>query len=496
MSKRAAAKQIDKDSYDPDSPEETGEDASEFKVASQEKLAKRVIVKAKRTVTSGSTENKMPSFGLLSAAPASTSTSETKKTETEAETKTETTEAKTETKQEEEKPAASGWGTLLIGPPGGWRCTACLITNKASLDKCAACTTPKPGSETAKPAAPAPASTSSTSDSTSSSSSSSSSGGWGSLLIGPPGGWRCGACLVTNKADATQCASCTTPKPVDKKDKDQSTTETPAAPKIGFSLPSTVSGPSFSFPAPSSGVSFTPFNPFSVTSSSASTSGSSFSAAFSSFTNFSTSFSAAASTSSATTDSAKATSKAAAAEEEGEEDAGGEEGDDEESESKSPAFAKADLQAAAASGAGGQLSEAVKDKKRETSGEEKDTVVFKTNIKLYALQEAEDKAGEEASSRPKPKKYVERGIGELKVTSFPLEEGETKLRYRLLLRQKQTNKLLLNSVLHPAVRVTQENLHIRFSTVENEKVAAYLFKVENLADATELKRLIELHSKA
>ncbi|ODQ54798.1 hypothetical protein SAICODRAFT_69974 [Saitoella complicata NRRL Y-17804] len=80
-----------------------------------------------------------------------------------------------------------------------WGCDVCLVTNKATADKCISCETPKPAQKTAA----------NTHVSTP-------SFDWTAAGMKLPqraaDEWECGACMVTNKGDAGRCIACENPK--------------------------------------------------------------------------------------------------------------------------------------------------------------------------------------------------------------------------------------------------------------------------------------------
>ncbi|XP_066272904.1 nuclear pore complex protein Nup153-like isoform X2 [Branchiostoma lanceolatum] len=125
------------------------------------------------------------------------------------------------------------WSTAAAG--NKWTCDTCLIENKNEVTKCAACETPKPGSES-KPAASTPAVNFGSSNAFKSTSSSS-----GSLLAAAADNgqkWECETCMIYNTQDKTKCAACETPKPGG-----QSTSSSAAgATSSGFSLGTNSSG--------------------------------------------------------------------------------------------------------------------------------------------------------------------------------------------------------------------------------------------------------------
>ncbi|KAJ3128532.1 hypothetical protein HK098_004162 [Nowakowskiella sp. JEL0407] len=139
-------------------------------------------------------------------------------------------------KAKDESTSKNVWGQSKKG----WECAACLVSNKADTSECAACEAPRPGYETKKensadkplepPKFPMFGTTSSSDASTSAmfgGSAAASAFGitakdtknetaddksksvWGKSSKG----WKCDACLVQNKEDATECASCESAKP-------------------------------------------------------------------------------------------------------------------------------------------------------------------------------------------------------------------------------------------------------------------------------------------
>ena len=92
-------------------------------------------------------------------------------------------------------------------PSGSWECDQCMVNNKATDKACVACGAPKPVKN----------------DSASVSGASKPSGS-GALSLGAPadlratvkqpvGSWSCEVCLVENKAEASECIACNSPKP-------------------------------------------------------------------------------------------------------------------------------------------------------------------------------------------------------------------------------------------------------------------------------------------
>ncbi|KAG8038154.1 hypothetical protein G9C98_006479 [Cotesia typhae] len=103
-----------------------------------------------------------------------------------------------------------------------WECPACMVRNELTASSCVCCETPCPNkSSEAKPAQPAMLTVPVTS-------------GFGDKFKKPPGAWTCDTCMVQNKAEVTECVSCSTLKPgATKKEEDKKT----EAPKFTFGIP-------------------------------------------------------------------------------------------------------------------------------------------------------------------------------------------------------------------------------------------------------------------
>ncbi|KAJ3318580.1 E3 SUMO-protein ligase RanBP2, partial [Blyttiomyces sp. JEL0837] len=91
------------------------------------------------------------------------------------------------------------FGGFSAPAAAGWKCDTCLVPNKAEAAKCVACEAPKPQSKSA--------------DASSSTTNKPVFGGFSAPVTT---GWTCDTCLVPNKAEATKCVSCETPKPQSK----------------------------------------------------------------------------------------------------------------------------------------------------------------------------------------------------------------------------------------------------------------------------------------
>ncbi|XP_030067234.1 nuclear pore complex protein Nup153 isoform X2 [Microcaecilia unicolor] len=104
----------------------------------------------------------------------------------------------------------AGFGEHLKPAPGQWQCSACLVQNKVTDSKCVACQTTKaPSAEATKQT------DSANKGSTAKSTSVAAAGtqGFGDRFKPVVGSWDCDTCLVHNKAKATKCVACETPKP-------------------------------------------------------------------------------------------------------------------------------------------------------------------------------------------------------------------------------------------------------------------------------------------
>ncbi|XP_013380005.1 nuclear pore complex protein Nup153 [Lingula anatina] len=105
----------------------------------------------------------------------------------------------------------SSWGSLadkFKAAPGAWECSTCLVRNKDSATGCAACGTVKPGLPTNSSTTTTPSSKTDTCSSVPPIKNS-----LGSLFKKPEGSWECGTCMVMNKPDASSCVACQTPNP-------------------------------------------------------------------------------------------------------------------------------------------------------------------------------------------------------------------------------------------------------------------------------------------
>ena len=104
-------------------------------------------------------------------------------------------------------------------PAGAWTCDSCMVPNKADANTCACCTAPKPGgSNVAKPAGQSKPlfgqiSAGKPAGLKQAASKPVVNCGFGDKFKTASGSWDCNACLVPNKAEATKCVACQTPKP-------------------------------------------------------------------------------------------------------------------------------------------------------------------------------------------------------------------------------------------------------------------------------------------
>ncbi|XP_068787876.1 nuclear pore complex protein Nup153 isoform X3 [Struthio camelus] len=129
---------------------------------------------------------------------------------------------------------ALGFGDKFKTAPGTWDCDTCLVQNKPEATKCVACETPKPGTGVT-PALTLPVATDNSATVTSSSGGTDTTVtlGFGDKFKKPKGSWDCTVCLVSNKAEDSNCVAC-------------------QSEKLGSSVPVTSSSVS-AFPASSGG---------------------------------------------------------------------------------------------------------------------------------------------------------------------------------------------------------------------------------------------------
>ncbi|XP_055909847.1 nuclear pore complex protein Nup153 isoform X2 [Eupeodes corollae] len=102
------------------------------------------------------------------------------------------------------KPPITQFGDQFKKPSNEWECSACMIRNKDTADKCVACTTPR-----VKPAAAAAAPTLSFTNTNSLAVKNT----FGEAFKPKSDTWECEACMVRNKSDAAECVACCTKKP-------------------------------------------------------------------------------------------------------------------------------------------------------------------------------------------------------------------------------------------------------------------------------------------
>lgn len=106
-----------------------------------------------------------------------------------------------------------------------WECPCCMVRNADNVTTCPCCKAVKPGS------AKKPEETPKTS-----------ALGFGDKFKTPAGSWSCDACLVSNKADATECIACTSAKPGTEK-----TTTSSSGSTLQFSFGAPAKESSFKF---------------------------------------------------------------------------------------------------------------------------------------------------------------------------------------------------------------------------------------------------------
>ncbi|XP_076329864.1 uncharacterized protein LOC143235521 isoform X2 [Tachypleus tridentatus] len=124
---------------------------------------------------------------------------------------------------------ATGFEDKFKAPPGSWPCPTCMINNKSSVSRCAACETPKPGS--LNQASKATVS------------------GFNDKFKPAAGSWECDTCLIRNKPDSLRCVACETPRASDVNAKEKK--ETFSGFKFGTSVSSSSLASTFKFVSPS-----------------------------------------------------------------------------------------------------------------------------------------------------------------------------------------------------------------------------------------------------
>ncbi|KAK7863649.1 hypothetical protein R5R35_006182 [Gryllus longicercus] len=111
-------------------------------------------------------------------------------------------------KKDKETPLiSSGWGSNFALQSGMWECSTCLVRNKATEDKCVACSEPRPAADK-----PGPGKAEATATTTTTAGRSAGAGDWGSQFKLTAGKWECSACFVRNEDKDQKCVSCTTPR--------------------------------------------------------------------------------------------------------------------------------------------------------------------------------------------------------------------------------------------------------------------------------------------
>lgn len=85
-----------------------------------------------------------------------------------------------------------------------WECSVCMVRNDNKENKCVACTAPKPDTVSVQPPKSYVSATASS---------------WGDKFKPPTDTWECGVCCVRNKSNVTKCVACETAKPGTKSDK-------------------------------------------------------------------------------------------------------------------------------------------------------------------------------------------------------------------------------------------------------------------------------------
>nr|NP_001097002.1 nucleoporin 153kD, isoform D [Drosophila melanogaster]ABW09433.1 nucleoporin 153kD, isoform D [Drosophila melanogaster] len=85
-----------------------------------------------------------------------------------------------------------------------WECDTCMVRNKPEINKCVACETAKPVASAAPVQAPLPPSTAAIDTQ--------SFVGFGDRFKKSTTAWECDACMLSNKAEASKCIACETPR--------------------------------------------------------------------------------------------------------------------------------------------------------------------------------------------------------------------------------------------------------------------------------------------
>ncbi|XP_017051857.1 nuclear pore complex protein Nup153 isoform X2 [Drosophila ficusphila] len=101
-------------------------------------------------------------------------------------------------------PPLMGFGNQFKKSSNEWECDVCMVRNKAEVSKCVACETAKPGATTAQAALVQAAPTTPAIVPL--------GGGFGDRFKKAANAWDCDACMLSNKAEATKCIACETPR--------------------------------------------------------------------------------------------------------------------------------------------------------------------------------------------------------------------------------------------------------------------------------------------
>ncbi|CAG5081398.1 Similar to NUP153: Nuclear pore complex protein Nup153 (Homo sapiens) [Cotesia congregata] len=104
-----------------------------------------------------------------------------------------------------------------------WECPSCMVRNELTALSCVCCETPCPNKSSKTKSVQAPKLTAPITS------------GFGDKFKKPPGSWTCDACMVQNKAEVTECVSCSTLKPGAAPLKKEE--EKKEAPKFTFGIP-------------------------------------------------------------------------------------------------------------------------------------------------------------------------------------------------------------------------------------------------------------------
>jgi Zn-finger in Ran binding protein and others len=105
--------------------------------------------------------------------------------------------------------STSGWGDVFAQKEGSWKCESCMVSNDADVQECAACSTPRPGTQDNDNVEPASAKVLAI--------------GWGNTFSEKEGSWKCESCMVSNDGEKTECVACSTPRSGHSKPADSNT---------------------------------------------------------------------------------------------------------------------------------------------------------------------------------------------------------------------------------------------------------------------------------